>query len=242
MQTVDRQSPLPLYFQLKQILLEKIQSGEWPPGSLIPGEHTLEDQYQISRTVVRQTLSELVVEGYLVRQRGRGTFIAQPKVAYDPSRRLDLNEYMEQQGVKLNWALIDREMMEAPQQVQEALQLAEREPVLRLRRMRLAGKEAIGYHTAYVPRSVLGYIDENQLCAGESLSYLMGHPAVSQARVERTLEASLAEKLDLEYMTIKKHSPILHMERLVISQESEPLEFLVARFRGDRFKFRVTNG
>jgi GntR family transcriptional regulator len=235
---IDRNSRLPYYYQLKQILLAKIQSNEWKPGELIPSEHTLEEQYQVSRTTIRQTLNELVVEGYLIRQRGRGTFIAQPKVAYDPSRRLDLNEYMEQQGIKLDWRLIDYELCEAPPRVQDVLRSAK---LRRLRRLRLAGQEVIGYHIAYIPDTAAVYVDESQFCVGESLGYLRQHPLMAQPRVERTLEASLAEKPDLELMNVKRNSAVLHMERLVSSGDNTPIEFLVARFRGDRFKFRVTN-
>ena len=63
MQTLDRSSPLPLYFQLKQILLERIEQGEWQPGDLMPGEQDLQDTYGLSRTTVRQTLGDLVNEG-----------------------------------------------------------------------------------------------------------------------------------------------------------------------------------
>lgn len=238
MPTIDRNSRMPFYFQLKQILLTKIQSGEWKPGELIPSEHTLEEQYQVSRTTIRQTLSELVVEGYLVRQRGRGTFIAQPKVAYDPARRLDLNDYMEQQGVLLDWRLVDCEVSEAPARIHDILQSKK---LIRLRRLRLAGQEVIGYHIAYIPSAAESYIEESQLCVGESLSYLLKHPLMAQPEVERTLEASLAEKLDVELMGVKRNTAVLHMERLVRGSDGTPIEYLVARFRGDRFKFRVGN-
>ena len=75
---IDRSSPLPLYYQLKQILLEKIESGLWSPGDLIPSEHELQETYGVSRTTVRQTLSDLVHEGVLVRHRGRGTLSRNP--------------------------------------------------------------------------------------------------------------------------------------------------------------------
>jgi GntR family transcriptional regulator len=237
---LDRNSPLPLYFQLKQILLEGINAGEWKPGGLIPGEHDLEEQYQVSRTVVRQTLSELVNEGYLERHRGRGTFVAQRKVAYDPARRLDLNEYMEQQGVTLDWSLVDHEMVAPPPNVQRALHLNSRDPVMRLRRLRLNGQEVLGYHTAYIARDAANYVDATQFCTGESLLYLFKYPNLNTARTTRIIEATLAESEDLEFMPIKRNSPILHMERLVTHEDGRPIEFLVARFRGDRFKFRMT--
>jgi GntR family transcriptional regulator len=68
----------------------------------------------------------------------------------------------------------------------------------------------------------------------------MRHPLLAAPRVERTLEASLAEKHDLDYMDIKRGSPILQLERLVKGEDGTPLEFLLARFRGDRFKYRLT--
>lgn len=240
-QQIDRTSPIPLYFQLKQILLDKIQSGEWKPSDLIPGELWLEEQYQVSRTVVRQTLSELVVEGYLTRHRGKGTFIAQPKVAYDPARRLELNDYMEQQGVVLSWRLIDRGLVEAPPPLTNIFGLSDGALLYCLRRLRLAGSEAIGYHAAYIPQESTVFIDEAQICAGESLSYLMRHPALNNPQVERTLEANLAEKEDVAFLDVRKRSPILHLERLVRDQSGAPIEFLVARFRGDRFKFQITH-
>jgi GntR family transcriptional regulator len=239
--TINRNSPIPLYFQLKQILLEKIRQNEWKPGEMIPGEHDFEDTYGISRTVVRQTLAELVNEGYLVRQRGRGTFIAQPKVAYDPSRRFDLNEFMEQQGVKLSWALIDSGFVETSNTVRDTLSLTGAREVFRLRRLRLAGDDPIGYHVAYVPAAVAAGIDHSMLCEGESLTYLAKYPPMKEPRLERTLEASLAENADLEFLPIKKNSPVLHLERRVLDAQGVPIEYLVARFRGDRFKFRVTS-
>ncbi|HEX2621864.1 MAG TPA: GntR family transcriptional regulator [Phototrophicaceae bacterium] len=235
---IDRSSPIPLYFQLKRILLEKIQRGEWKHGELIPGEHELEDTYQLSRTTVRQTLNELVIEGYLVRQRGRGTFIAQPKVAFDPAKRLELNEYMEQQGYVLGWRLIDQQMIPAPLFVTLALDLPEGAPVLCLRRQRLASEEVIGYHTAYLPQAYTDHVDPELICVGESLHYIHTLAALKDARLERTLHATLSDKADAEFLKLGKNAPVLHMERRVLATNDTPIEYMVARFSGERFKYR----
>lgn len=72
---IDKENPLPLYHQLKGIIKKKIEQGEWGPGDRIPTEHQLCESFAISRTPVRQALSELVNEGLLFRRRGRGTFV-----------------------------------------------------------------------------------------------------------------------------------------------------------------------
>ncbi len=77
MTTIDRNIPVPAYYQLKQLLKQQIQNGDLPPGSKIPTEEELCARYNLSRTPVRQALKELVVEGLLIRTPGRGTFVAQ---------------------------------------------------------------------------------------------------------------------------------------------------------------------
>jgi multiple sugar transport system substrate-binding protein len=82
MTPIDRNTPIPAYFQLKEQLREQLGAGVWQPGEKIPTEAELCELYNISRTPVRQALKELVVEGLLTRTAGRGTFVALP--ADDP--------------------------------------------------------------------------------------------------------------------------------------------------------------
>jgi len=238
MTAIDRSSPVPLYFQLKQLLLGKIQGGEWTPGTLIPSELELQETYSLSRTTVRQTLSELVNEGYLTRQRGRGTFITQPKIAYDPSRGIQINEYMDEYGVELGWRLLEQGWMNASQQVAEALQLRAGSRIFCLQRLRLAGQEVIGYHLAYTPERIAARVDASKLTVGDSLNYLNG--VIKDVRIARTLEATLAQDRDRKLLSVERGSPILQMDRLVIGSDDTVLEYLYARFRGDRFKYKIT--
>lgn len=240
MPAIDRNSPIPLYYQLKEVLLEKIREGEWLVGELLPSENQLQKDYDLSRTTVRQTLSELVVAGYLIRRRGRGTFIAEPKVTYDPARQMELNEYMQSQGVSLHWQFIDKQLVKASEHIALALQIREGNDVLSIRRLRLAGNRTIGYHLAYVPKNFTQYIDEEAFIIGQSLDYLKDCPTLSESRVQRTLEASIADKLDMDWLDAAPNTAILQLERVVYGNDNLPIEFLVARFRGDRFKYQIT--
>jgi GntR family transcriptional regulator len=83
---LDKRSHLPLHQQLKAAIEDRILSGEWLPGTQVPSERELCEQYQISRITVRQALSALVTEGRLIRTQGRGTFVAWPRIEQQLTR------------------------------------------------------------------------------------------------------------------------------------------------------------
>lgn len=237
---VDRSSPLPLHYQLKQVLLEKITSGAWGVGALIPSELELQETYGLSRTTVRQALMDLVFEGRLIRERGRGTFVAPPKMAHSPEERRGLTQFMTEQGIRPGWRVLDEKWVEAPPEVAEKLGLPAGSRVLRIRRLRLANNEPIGNHTAYVPETLAEYVDREALHDGESMLYLSRVPHVHTSRAHRTIEALAATESDAKGLGVKAGSPILQIERVSVAADGTALEFLQARYRGDRFKYQIT--
>lgn len=238
---LNRNLPIPLHYQLKQILLEKLHDQTWKPGELIPGEQELQDQYGVSRAVVRQTLGDLVNDGYFIRQRGRGTIVARKKIAFDPSSGIELNGDKHKNGKdELGWKLIDSGLVDSPMLAAEALKLVSGSRVLRTRRLRMAGTQPLGYHIAYLPEKWVNVINKNNFEQGDSLAYLAQLPELHNARTLRTLEARLANPEDAKLIQISKGMPILYLERLVMTEDGMPIEFLTAGFRGDQFKYKIT--
>ena len=86
---IDKSIPIPLYFQLKKLILSEIKEGNYRSGELIPTEKEISDAFQISRTTVRQAITELVQEGWLYRVKSKGTFVAQPKISQDYIRKIE---------------------------------------------------------------------------------------------------------------------------------------------------------
>lgn len=239
MPKVDRSSPLPLHYQLKQHLLEKIEAGEWKPNDLIPSEQELQTSFGLSRITVRQALSDLVYEGLLIRERGRGTFVAPPKMTHSPEERRSLTEFMMEKGIKPGWQIIEKGFIEANKEVAANLKLPHKTRVYRIRRLRLAADEAIGQHTAYLPESVSGQINEAGLLEGGSLNYISHIPQMATSHATRSIEAVAASDLDVKLLHMSLGSPVLMIQRVVLSAAGEPLEFLQARYRGDRFKYQI---
>lgn len=238
--TIDRSSPIPLYFQLKQILSEKIQEEEWQAGDMIPSEQELQDLYGLSRTTVRQTLADMVNEGMLSRHRGRGTFVARKKMTHDPVNRLGASDYMEQQGITPGWEVIEKGWVEPPEGVRERLKLGEDAPVYRIHRMRLADGQPIGYHFAYLPEFVVPHINEDALTDGASLRYLRAAPQMEGSLAHRSIEATIADDPEVQMLNVKPGHPILAIERTITAVDGTVIELLWAAYRGDRFKYQIT--
>lgn len=78
---LDKNTPIPLYFQLEKLIMEEIENGAYPVGSVIPTEKELSQMFGISRTTVRQAIADLVRKEQLYRIKSKGTFVARPKIS-----------------------------------------------------------------------------------------------------------------------------------------------------------------
>lgn len=236
---LDRTSPVPLHHQLKQYLLEQIHRGAWRPNDLIPSEQELQEQFDLSRITVRRALGDLVNEGLLVRERGRGTFVAPPKMTHSLQARRSLTDYMLEQGIKPGWRVLERGFVPAGKEAAEGLAVPPDSQVYCLRRLRLADEQPIGVHTAYLLPHLVEQIDEDALLDGGSLHYLERLPALRTAHATRVIEAVAATEAEARLLHIMLGSPILQITRVVADAQDTPLEYLQARYRGDRFKYQI---
>ncbi|HSM57883.1 MAG TPA: GntR family transcriptional regulator [Candidatus Sulfomarinibacteraceae bacterium] len=249
MAAIERESPTPLYHQLKELLAERIASGDWQPGDMLPTEEQLQEQYQISRTTVRQALKELEVEGQISRQRGRGTFVTQRKISHSAEPHFRLADTLLQQGEQPGWKLLRAEWVPASPEIAERLNIEPDTPVFELRRLRLASDEAIGYHVAYASPSVATAIDRERLESGGSLDYLRGNNAPGDSALgenvldgsyaNRILEAIPATEQVAEWLDVAPGTPMFLIRREVLNRQNQPIELLRAIYRGDRLQYHV---
>lgn len=123
MSTIVRKSPLPRYYQLKEIMREKIRSGEWKPGDLIPSERELGEQYGISRMTARQAITELVNEGLFYREQGKGTFVSRRKITQQLIHLTGFTEDMKARGQQPGTRVLSAEMRPAEEAVAERLRI-----------------------------------------------------------------------------------------------------------------------
>lgn len=239
-QEIDRRSPLPLYHQLYQILLHRIEAGEWKPDEAIPTEKELSQEYDVSRATVRQALQQLVSDNCLYRRHGLGTFVAKPKMRHGPQRPFGITGYLRAHGLQPGWHLLGMGKVIPPRPVAVALGSASNEEVLEIRRLRLADDEAIGVHTVYVPFPLAERIRPDHMIQGDSSLYYLEHIlGVTLSESHRIIQAVPCDEDDAELLNSSTDCPLLIVLRITIGADGRPLEYLRAAYRGDSFEYYV---
>ncbi len=120
---ISKRSPIPLYYQLAELIRERIHSGELASGEQLPSDRELAEQAQISRMTARQAIAYLVRDGTLVVKPGIGTFVAEPKLTYDAHHLLGFTEETMQHGGAVTTTVLEQEVMVPPPLVAAALGL-----------------------------------------------------------------------------------------------------------------------
>lgn len=238
---LDKSVPIHLYFQLKELIIEAIKSGEYKNGSLIPTEKEFSEIYQISRTTVRQAVTELVQEGWLYRVKSKGTFVSTPKINQDFIQRLETyQEQMERSGMTPETEVLALEVMEASGTVAKALQLEEGQKVIYLHRRRFADGEPILTAETYLPYELCKFVLDHDF-EKESLYETLRQSVEAEVLcVHRRVEAVEATAKDVQYLDMKLGKPIQLFHSVGSNAYGRPIEYSVARYRGDRNSFEVT--
>ena len=238
--SIERGSAVPYYLQMKQLLVADLESGRLRPGDRLPGEHDLCGRFGVSRTVVRQALGELEAEGRLRRQKGRGTFVASPKVAEAMIESFSgLAEDVAARGGTLRNEVRAREITGAPHAVAGELELAEGEPVILLERLRIVDGRPWSLVTTYIPAARFpGLVDED--FETQSLYALIeGKYGVPIAHGRRRIEAIAADPGTAAALGVAGGDPLLRLTSTAYDEDGTPVEHFIARHRADATSFEV---
>ncbi|HET7376906.1 MAG TPA: GntR family transcriptional regulator, partial [Anaerolineae bacterium] len=157
-----KHSPLPLHQQLKAVIEDRIATSEWLPGTQVPSERELCEQFKISRITVRHAISALVMEGRLTRTQGRGTFVAYPRIQQQLTNLTGFTQDMQARGKRPGAHVLQLELIDALPKIVRALQLHNGDKVILIKRLRLADGEPVAVETDYLPDAMChGLIKEN---------------------------------------------------------------------------------
>src|SRR5262245_64365761 len=151
---LNKHSPIPLYYQLAELIKEQIRLGDLRPGDQIPAERVLSQQQGISRMTARQAVAYLVREGALVARHGLGTFVAEPKLTHDALHLLGFTEEIMHRGGKVASRVLEQAIVAPSARVAAELQLAATEPVVRIVRLRLSNQTPLLLETIFIPAAV----------------------------------------------------------------------------------------
>lgn len=234
---LDKASPVPLYFQLRTAIEEMIDSGQWPPETLLPSERELCERFQISRITVRQALAELVQKGRLVRSHGRGTFVADAQLRRDLFPLIGFSEDIRRHGQVPGTQVLRFELAPSSPVVTRALQIDPAEKIVLLRRLRLANGQPLGIETAHLPIGLFPGIFEANLEDRSLYELLRQRYGVVPTRANQQWQAVGCSAADARLLRVRKASPVLSIVRTTFDQNGRPFEHVECFFRGDKYVY-----
>ncbi|MHB9858057.1 GntR family transcriptional regulator [Streptomyces sp. YIM S03343] len=232
--SVDRSSPVPLYFQLSQQLEAAIERGSLTPGSLLGNEIELAARLGLSRPTVRQAIQSLVDKGLLVRRRGVGTQVVHSKVKR-PLELSSLYDDLEAAGQRPATRLLVNTVVPASTEVAAALGLAEGSEVRRIERLRLTHGEPMAYMCNYLPLGLFD-LDTGQLEA-TGLYRLMRAAGITLHSARQSIGARGATAVEAERLGEPEGAPLLTMQRTTFDDTGRAVEFGDHTYRPSRYSF-----
>ncbi len=237
---IDRSSYAPFYIQVMDALKEAIEQGSLLPGEQLPGEPELCRLFDVSRTVIRQALKELEHEGLIKREKGRGTFVAEPKIGESLFQELTgFYQDMEAKGHRAGSKVFKQEVVPATPKVAKHLQVAPGSDIIQIDRLRFVQGEPIVLVSAFLPYAPFPNLLQADLENQSLYAFLENEYALEIARSHRVLEAVPANEYEADLLQVQKGAPLIMLDSVSYLDDGTPVEYYHALHRGDRSRFEV---
>ena len=240
--TLHKDIPVPLYYQLKLQLLADIQEGRLHVGDMIPPECEISKVLHVSRPTVRQALTELVAEGHLVRFKGKGSFVSEPLRPPVDARFFQnlksFNEEMLQKGLVPSTRVLALERVSGRGEIAKALMLREEAHLIRLSRLRFADGEPLVVVETFLPYARFRRLMEEDFATNSLYDLLEQRYGLRVDHARRQFEAAAVVPEDAVLLDMDAGRPICRVRTLAFAK-GEPVEYSIARYRGDRNVFTV---
>lgn len=232
----------PLYQQIKGLILQSLQSGEWRPGEAIPSENDLAARYRVSQGTVRKAIDELAAENLVLRRQGKGTFVAthaEQNVQYRFLRLMPDSGDLRREGPAQR-QIIDCKRLRANAEIARALALRTGDSVLQVRRvLSFAGRPTI-LEDLWLPGVPFKGLTAERLSDYRGPMYALFETefGVRMVRAEEKIRAVLPDAAQSTLLKISKSAPLLSVERIAYTYNDVPMEMRRGLYLTDTHHYR----
>lgn len=235
--TIRKDIPIALYYQLKEEIRRKILSNEWAEGSRLPSETEICKMFEVSRITVRKAIDELQSENYLVKKQGKGTFVQGRCIDQKLHKFYSFSEELDRLGIKETAKLAIFQEIVPGASIREALQLEVEEKVFWIKRIRYMDEKSYTIEQSYIP---MKYAPEmtGELVANNGLYKTLRMFQVFPERAEETFSAVNLSKEDAKDMNLPVNDAAIKLIRITYSG-ADIIEYCRSVVRGDVFHYTV---
>ncbi|GAV25202.1 GntR family transcriptional regulator [Carboxydothermus islandicus] len=237
---IDKNSVIPVYYQLARIIERDIFEGRLKPGDAIPPENELVRRYGISRMTVRRAIAELINSGLVYTQKGKGTFVAKPQLENMVFELGDFHEEIKKRGMKPGIKLLGTKIVRADELLAKKLEIPLNTTCLYLRLLISANDEPLIFENKYMVYTKKKPILELELKDPSLANFsnlVAAHGESFPVVSKMVLHASVVTEEEAEVLGVKLNTPVFVVEQTLYDSMRRPVGWGKSVFRGDRFKF-----
>ena len=232
--TLNSNLPVSLQYQLKSILLEKIQSGEWASGQMIPSERELCDEYSVSRITVREVLGSLTKSGFLVRKQGKGTFVAEEKIEYSMTSNYSLSRELKKKGVDDRFLMLGFDAEVADDFYKQLFGLSTGESVSVINRLRIINGRKYAWEKSVVPTRYLAGATSGDISDNGLYNSIKSCSGFFPEDVDDIIEAVNCPDQIASQLELQRGAAVIRVTRTTHSQ-GRTIEYCISYLNGQRY-------
>lgn len=237
---LKREAPTPLYLQLKSALIADIDTGRYKPHERLMSERELGQKFKVSRMTVRQALTEMIRDGILYTQVGKGTYVGESKIKQELQTLTGFTQDMAARGATASGQVLEARVLPATLTLSAIFSTAMNTELVLLSRLRLSDGMPLAIEEAYILHRVCPNILQYDFSKESLYNILATRYNTILVRAEQTMEAGLATPQEAEHLKITSPCPVLRIERLSYNEQNTLIEYVRSTYRGDRYKFHTT--
>jgi GntR family transcriptional regulator len=232
--------PIPLYHQLEQNLRARIHAREFGPGESLPTEEGLCDEYGVSRITVRRALDALIAQGLIVKKRGVGSFVAEPRHGVRSVRLVgSLDEFLVGAGA-LKTRFLSMQIVPAPDKAIEALNLAPGDEAVRMELTAELERNPVGYLELFFPVWAGEVLRPEDVESGTPTIRIIERKLnIRIARAEQVIEAGAAGEYASQYLGLRPGDPVLRVTRVYYAADGRPVEAVFVRYHPEHYRYSI---
>jgi GntR family transcriptional regulator len=233
---------VPMYYQIKEVIKNRILNKEYETGQKIPSTLELSKQFKVNHLTVRQAISHLEQEGFLFCKRGSGTFVSRD-IKFLNGLSTEITGFMDEilyQVQKAKTKKAEMNVIQPPEIIFKKLKLnAKGQKVLQIRRVRFLNNRAFNYSKNFIPLEIGSKISKKELFKKPLLQILEQDLHIKFNEAVQYIQATFASQDVAEKLAVPPGSPILFVERILYTTKHKPVQIFQGYYRGDLFKYIV---
>ncbi len=239
MQEINKNSPLPLYYQLKESILNAVKNKEFDVGDRLPSERELAEYHNISRMTVKKAVDILVDNGYLLRKQGSGTFVTDYQQSYSISPLLSFTKEMEKKGLNYTTKILNFTELK-DQNAADKMNLKPAAKLFKLERLRLIENKPFLLENTYLAAENFSNLKKDELENNSLFRLVKEKYNIQLCNAEAEVEAVIFDSTIADKMQVKEGMLGLYFEQFSKNENEEIIEYTSAYYRNDNYKFKFT--